>query len=218
MSSKGNNSTAAIVATIIVAILAIGAAFFAVLKLTETPTQTETTTTLAADVIPTDFEPTQELVDEMKDAATALLSDNFEILKLYVTRGLSYEEEPYGNKPEDGYYTVSDKTYTSYAQIETLVKSTFTAEEAERILTDCNGKGAVYANRTGGKLGVSENFKASDYELTWENVQFKVTPLSETECAVSVYLHKRSNAEEQVISNGTMLKENDKWVLKSLVS
>ncbi len=216
MSSKGNNNTAAIVATAIVAVLAICAAFFAVIKLTEAPAEPAQTTTLAPDVIPTDFEPTEELVNEIKDAASAKLTSNFEVLKLYMTRGLSYEAEPYNNKPEDGYYTVSDSTYTSYAQIEALVKGTFSAEEAERILTDCNGKGAVYKDRSSGKLGISEKFKAADYDLTWENVQFKVTPLSETESAVSVYLHNRETNEE-VIKNGTLVKNGDTWLLASLV-
>lgn len=217
MSSKGNNNIAAIVATAIVAVLAIGAAFFAVMKLTEAPAEPAVTTTLPADVIATDFEPTQELVEEVKDAATTLLSNNFEVLKLYMTRGLSHEDEPYGNKPEDGYYTVADTTYTTYAQIETLVNSTYTADEAARVLSDCNGKGAVYAERTGGKLGISAKFEAAAYDLTWENVQFKVTPLSETESAVSVYLHKRDGGEE-VISNGTLTKDNGTWLLKGIIS
>lgn len=55
---------------------------------------------------------------------------------------------PYGNLPEDGYYTVNSTDYNSLEQIEELVRSVYAEDAAEQILKNSDGKGLkVYANR-----------------------------------------------------------------------
>ena len=82
-----------------------------------------------------EYVPTEEVANEMKLAAPELLKGNYEVLKLFYTKGISYEKEPYGNLPEDGFYTCADETYKTYADMEAFVKSVYVENEAQRILT-----------------------------------------------------------------------------------
>ena len=49
-----------------------------------------------------------------------------------MTEGLYHEDEPYGNLPEDGYYTVNSTDYNSLEQIEELVRSVYAEDAAEQ--------------------------------------------------------------------------------------
>ncbi len=143
--SKKNASTATLVATIIVAVAAIALAIVAVITLNKSSGSTSNTPSSSVD---TNFKPTDELVEECQYAAHDLVKNNYEIVRLFVTEGLPHYDEPYGNLPEDGVYTVNSTDYTSLSQIEEFVKSVFVNSEAERILTNIDGNGlSVYKNR-----------------------------------------------------------------------
>lgn len=81
------------------------------------------------------FKPSAEFVNECGANAQALMDDNYKVVRMFVSEGLPHLDEPYGNAPEDGLYTVSSDEYKTYAELETFIKSVYTAEEAERILT-----------------------------------------------------------------------------------
>ena len=136
------------------------------------------TTTTTAQTEPAGYTPDKELSEEMKDAAIELLSSNYEVLRLYFTTGLGHKDEPYGNAPEDGYYTVSDSEYTSLAQLEALVDSTFVPEQAQAIKENSLSYGPIYKERDGGELGIIENFTPMPYDVSWENPQFTIDPVS----------------------------------------
>lgn len=144
--SKKSSSTAPLVATIVVALAAIALAVVAVVTLTK---DNKNNVVLPdGSVVSTDFHPSDELVEECQYAAHDLVKNNYQIIRLFVTEGLPHYDEPYGNLPEDGIYTVNSTDYTSLSQIEELVKSVFVNSEAERILTNIDGNGlAVYKNR-----------------------------------------------------------------------
>ncbi len=157
-----------------------------------------------------------ELAEEMKDAAIQLISDNYKVLRLYYIRGLSHKDEPYGNVPEDGYYTVNDETYTSIDQLEEIVDRTFTAEFAQNVKTDPLGYGAIYKTRPNGTLGIIAGFTPMDYDRSWENPDFRIQPVSETACTIMITIHEKSgNAEVPV--EGTMIKTEDGWRLTSIL-
>lgn len=144
--SKKSSSTAPLVATIVVALAAIALAVVAVVTLTKG--KGNEVVLPDGSVVSTDFHPSDELVEECQYAAHDLVKSNYQIIRLFVTEGLPHYDEPYGNAPEDGIYTVNSTDYTSLSQIEELVKSVFVNSEAERILTNIDGNGlAVYKNR-----------------------------------------------------------------------
>lgn len=213
--SKQNNSLIPLISTIVVAVLAIAVVIVAIFVIAGDNSGTSSSggnSTVASQP----FEPTQELVDECTYAAHDLVADNYRILRLFVTEGLPHEDEPYGNLPEDGLYTVNSSEYKSLQQIEELVHSVFVEEEAVRVLDNIDGRGlAVYQNReklvkvesaaestdeaseesSGIRyekeyvLGISADFVPdTDYAKDWSSCRIAIIPRSETLCDLTVYL------------------------------
>lgn len=217
--SKQKTSMAPVISTIIVAVLAIVVTVIAVLMITGNRNNSGTDSGGASQPGAGNsepFRPTQELVDECTYAAHDLVADSYRVVRLFITDGLPHFDEPYGNKPEDGIYTVDSREYTSLEQIREFVSSVYTEEAAERVLTDIDGNGlAVYQNReilvtveetyegtgeastaeSGPKyktetvLGISADFvPATDYTKDWSSCRIAIVPVSETECSLTVYL------------------------------
>lgn len=226
--SKKN--TAATIATIIVAVLAIATTLFLLYQTSQQQIQENQY----------NYIPSDEVNEEMNMNAVTLIKNNCEIFRIYLQYGLPHQAEPYNNVPEDGYYTVKSDSYKTMSDIEKLVNSTFVEKEAKRILTDINGDNiAVYAEETDedGNKGigldmnmVDENgrFKALDYGYTWSNAKFTLHPKSNTECDIIVELNSAeetssadttSSGSESSIKKVTanMLKVNGEWRLQKLV-
>lgn len=226
--SKKN--TAATIATIIVAVLAIATTLFLLYQTSQQQIQENQY----------NYIPSDEVNEEMNMNAVTLIKNNCEIFRIYLQYGLPHQAEPYNNVPEDGYYTVKSDSYKTMSDIEKLVNSTFVEKEAKRILTDINGDNiAVYAEETDedGNKGigldmnmVDENgrFKALDYGYTWSNARFTLHPKSNTECDIIVELNvaeetssadTTSSGSESSIKKVTanMLKVNGEWRLQKLV-
>lgn len=226
--SKKN--TAATIATIIVAVLAIATTLFLLYQTSQQQIQENQY----------NYIPSDDVNEEMNMNAVTLIKNNCEIFRIYLQYGLPHQAEPYNNVPEDGYYTVKSDSYKTMSDIEKLVNSTFVEKEAKRILTDINGDNiAVYAEETDedGNKGigldmnmVDENgrFKALDYGYTWSNARFTLHPKSNTECDIIVELNSAeetssadttSSGSESSIKKVTanMLKVNGEWRLQKLV-
>ena len=199
--------------------------FFVVLAVTgggapaaeNAPSQTTTTTTAATEPEPAGYEPDTELKEEMRDAVISLIPDNYTVLRLYYIRGLGHKDEPYGNVPEDGYYTVDSDTYTSLEQLEEIVDRTYIPEFAETVKTDPLGYGAIYTTRSNGTLGIIANFTAMPYDRSWENPDYDIEPISDTECNIKVYIHEKDDADTDVTIDGHMTKTADGWRLTSIL-
>lgn len=145
MSSKKKQNLAPLIATVIIAGLACAAAVVAAVMLLGKDGKNESQPEQASS------KDTSYLTEEYREdaglAAHDLLDSSHEILRLFVTEGLHHNDEPYGNLPEDGYYTVNNTDY-DLRKIQELVRSVYVEDAAEKILTDINGSGlAVYANR-----------------------------------------------------------------------
>lgn len=214
--SKQKTSLAPLISTIVVAVLAIIVVIAAILIITGDNGTTSTGDSAPDTSVAEPFKPTQELVDECTYAAHDLVADNYRIVRLFITEGLPYEPEPYGNLPEDGLYTVSSNDYKTLQQIEDLVHSVFVEEEAVRVLDNIDGKGlAVYQDRerlvkiekpadgtseateesagvqyeTEYVLGISADFVADDsYSKDWSSCRIALIPRSDTLCDLTVYL------------------------------
>lgn len=227
--SKKN--TAATIATIVVAVLAIATTLFLLYQTSQQQIQDNQY----------NYVPSDEVNEEMNMNAVTLIKNNCEVFRIYLQYGLPHQAEPYNNVPEDGYYTVKSDNYKTISDVEALVNSTFVEKEAKRILTNINGDNvAVYAEETDddGNKGigldvsmVDENgrFKAIAYDYTWSNAKFTLHPKSNTECDIIVELNlveETSSAEnassgsddsntKKVTAN--MLKVNGEWRLQKLV-
>lgn len=204
------NNKPAFIATVVVAVLAVAVAVFAFWKISqETQAEAELDQDKNAFYIPS-----EEIKDEMMDNAGVLIERSYTILKLYYIRGLPHEEEPYGNLPEDGiYYAVSDD-YATLEELEALVDSTFIASVAATIKNNPNGNGRVYHDKNG-RLGISADFvPETDYEVSWAQASYVLTPISDTECEVKVTVHV---GESPVTETVNMSKLNGVWLLDHLI-
>lgn len=220
MKGKYSESTPLYAALLAVGAVAAIVTFILVLNNTEQgvstsqPASQSTSQSVTAD--PSAYVPDEQTSEEMKDAAIELLSGNYEVLRLFYTRGLDHKDEPYGNAPEGGYYTVSDDEYTSFAQLEELVSSIFCEEQAKITLENSLGYGAIYTERYNGELGIIENFTPMEYDISWENPDFSIDPISDEECALVITLRNRDSGDA-VMRNGEMVKTEKGWRLKSII-
>ena len=227
MKIKGKYSESAVLYAILLTVgLVLGAAvFFIVLNVTggkvpevSLPSLESTTTAATAPAVtePEGYSASAELADEMKDAAQELITDNYTVLRLYYTRGLSHKDEPYGNRPEDGYYTVDSENYSALYQLEEIVDRTFTPEFANEVKSNPLGYGAIYKTRADGSLGIIADFTPMPYEKSWNSPQFRIDPTSDTTCDITVTLHNKED-ESEVDSEAEMVKTADGWRLTSIV-
>ena len=241
--SKTQSNTSSLIATIIVAAVAVALAIIAVVTLNGSDEDTSASSTAGT----VSFSASAELVDECEYAAHDLIEKNIEIIRLFITEGLHHYDEPYGNLPEDGIYTVNSTDYTSLEQIEELVHSAFVNAEAERILTNIDGNGlAVYQNReilvdavytdeatsesaesrplytTETVLGISADFVPdSDYDKDW-SCSIAVSPVSETQCELTIYLGGLGDGgvddvDPENILETAMVKIDGEWKLSVFV-
>ena len=215
MSSKKNSNNIPLIATIVVALAAIVLAVAAMIMMNKSPASDNQGGTSSQHSRDTSYI-TPEYQQECEYAAHDLLNSSHEILRLFVTEGLYHEDEPYGNLPEDGYYTVNSIDYTSLEQIEELVHSVYAEDAAEQILKNSDGKGLrVYDNREqlvrveetastaegtaeatqeNGtkyekvyKLGISSDF-VPDESKSWSSCAITIDYLEEGRCGLIVYL------------------------------
>ncbi len=216
-------NTAATVATIIVAVLAIAATLFLLYKMSQEQAQENSYA----------YIPSEEVNNEMNDNAVILVKNNCEIFRVFMQYGLAHEEEPYGNKPEDGMYSVKSDTYKTMADLEKLVKETFIESEAKRILENVNGNGPVFKEETNyqGEKGIglvqdmvdaNGKFKAYEYGYSWTNAKVSLKPISNTECEISIELMKEDSDtsatdNDSITLKVNMIKANGVWLLEKLV-
>lgn len=172
------------------------------------------TTTTAAE--PDGYIADSDIAEEMKDAAQVLVANNYEVLSLYYIHGMNHKDEPYGNAPEDGYYTVDDSEYTSLEQLEQLVDSTYLPQQAETVKTNPLSYGAIYKTRNNGELGIIANFTPMEYDVSWENPQFSIDPVSDEDCIINITVHNRTTGEDVALA-GEMTKTEDGWRLKTIL-
>ena len=228
MSEKNTKqSKVPLISTIVVAVLALAAVVALILILGSKPAESNSS---SSDEV---FRPTAEFEQECEYAAHDLVKDSYEIIRLFITQGLPHLDEPYGNAPEDGIYTVNtekSRGYSSYEDIEKKVKSVYTDAAAEKVLHDIDGKGfEVYKKRKSPYnddvvLGINANFAAdAAREKLWENCALTVLPTSETECDITIYLDvtsesfDTSDASEDKILCTKMVKTDAGWRLTEFV-
>jgi hypothetical protein len=222
----------------VVALLAIAAAVFAFTRLQ--PDNTD----YNGDSEINNFRPPREIEDEMYEAANRLITNNHTLIRLYITHGIPVVREPYanttdrplGNPPEDGLFYSGSGDYKTLAAIESIVDSTFTPEEAERIKNNQLDDGSPYysdfgrifgekrANSDGITLGVNEKFALAkhpyprpneDYPISWTDVSFDLTALSVYECELRIRL--TINGEPGVIVRKMVNYDEQGWRLDGLI-
>lgn len=225
MSNSRKNNNAALVATIVVALAAIAAMIILLVMMSGRDKEESSSDT--------GFHASQELFDECLYSAHDLVSENYKILKLYIIEGLPHKEEPYGNEPEDGIYTVNSEDYTTLSQIEELVKSVYTEEVADTVLHKMEvmtQSGSyetleVYKNRdVFGEtvLGIDAKFCPDEsYTKDWSSLVFEVVPTSETECGLTVYINgikpEEASAHPESVITAHMTKREDGWRLTEIL-
>lgn len=160
------------------------------------------------------FTPTQELITEVETAAYNLLPKNYKIYQ-YFTNGMGIKEEPYGNLPEDGFYTCVNDEYKTFDELCELIRSTYVDKTASTLISDPFGYGPVYGDDNG-ELGLSVNFKERESSgLSWEETKYVCNPISETECDIEITLKDKDGKD--AVLHVKMVKENDAWRLSEMI-
>ena len=209
---KKQQNIPAIIITVIAVLLAAAAVIFLAYTISK-DTQEDEPPVITTTQDP-GFVPDADLVEEMEQAAYDLLPENYKVFQ-YLTLGMSVKEEPYGNLPEDGFYTCVNESFPTFEAFSEFVRSIYTSDTAEKLLTDPFGKGAVYGDDNG-ELGLSVDFEAAtEPGLSWADVSFVCTPISETKCDVEVTL-KDADGKDAVRSV-TMVLEEDSWKLSDMI-
>lgn len=181
---KKKQNIPAIIITVIAALLAVSAVIFLIVTMSQNREEEQQPPPQTEDP---GFVPDADLMAEMEQAAYDLLPENYKVYQ-YLTKGMTYKEEPYGNRPEDGFYTCVNESFPTFDSFSEYVRSIYTAETAEKLLTNPFGKGAVYGDDNG-ELGLSADFEASEEQgLSWADVSFVCVPVSETVCSITVTL------------------------------
>ena len=154
--SRKTSSNAAIIATIVVALAAIAAMIILLVMMSGRDKEESSSDT--------GFHASQELFDECLYSAHDLVSENYKILKLYIIEGLPHKEEPYGNEPEDGIYTVDSEEYTTTTSSisgETLSKS---SSLPVTVVLEYSDKNAVDGDFDVDFGSITLNYSSSDGE------------------------------------------------------
>ena len=139
---KKTSSISTLIATAIVAAAAIAAIIVLIVMSNKTDggQQNDLKNSLTVEV-----SDTQAFADECGENAKRLVQSNYRVVRLFISEGLPHRDEPYGNNPEDGYYTVESDEFKTLEEVEELLKSTFVEEEASRILMQMpSDPGAAY--------------------------------------------------------------------------
>ncbi|MCL2019844.1 MAG: hypothetical protein FWG70_08825 [Oscillospiraceae bacterium] len=240
-----NSSKPAFIATVLVAMLAVAAAVFAFWNIARG------TDDAGVDGRNGLYRPSPSLEDEMYEAAQRLINNNIIITELFIWQGLPVIKEPYantadrplGNPPEDGYFyvdgniNVRDKYYRTYTDVESIVRETFIAEEAERVLENrvdnksyYSDYGRIYtekrANPDGFTLGVTENFaldlhpyptRNPYFQINWSDadMRFALTPISDFECLLKIEL--TVDGSEHVFERSITDLDGYGWRLSRLI-
>ena len=201
----------AIIITVIAALLAVSAVVFLIITMSENKDKEQQPPPVTEDP---GFVPDADLMAEMEQAAYDLLPENYKVYQ-YLTKGMTYKEEPYGNLPEDGFYTCVNESFPTFDSFCEYVRSIYTAETAEKLLTNPFGKGAVYGDDNG-ELGLSVDFVASEETgLSWADVSFVCVPVSETVCSITITL--KDAGGNDVERDVTMQLDNGSWRLAEMI-
>lgn len=209
---KKSSSTSSLIITCVAVLLAIAAVVFVIITFSgnsgNQPASTGDTTNAPAVNV------SDEVMNEMSQGAYDLLQKNYKIYQ-YFTYGMTVKPEPYGNKPEDGFYTCDNADFDSFDKFSEYVRSVYTEELAQKLLTDPFGSGPVYGNDNGA-LGLSADFTAStDEGNSWADVKYVCTALSETECSIAITLKDSAGAD--VEKTVKMLKTDAGWRLEEMI-
>lgn len=210
---KNGMNLPSVIITIIAVILAVGAIVFLVVTMNSDNDPTAEPD-INVNTTPA-FQVTDELKEQTEQATYDLLQKNFKAYQ-HFTRGMTHEPEPYGNLPEDGFYTCISDEYKSFDDFSDFIESIYTEETAEKLLTDPFGSGPVYGVDDKGGLGLSSDFTPSEEGLPWANVEFVCTPVSETECTVKYTL---KDSSENVVKEGDtkLILEEGQWKLTEMI-
>lgn len=207
---KKQQNIAGIVITVVAVLLAAAAVIFLIKTLSRTEEEPEPVQTEDPGFIPD-----HDLISATEEAAYNQLQENYTIYQ-YLAKGMPVEGEPYGNLPEDGFYTCITDDFADFDAFSEYVHSVFVDEVAEKLLTDPFGNGPVFGYDKEG-LGLSVDFTPSEEEgLSWMDVHFICTPTSETECELEVTLKDADGKD--VVRKLKLVLEGVTWKLSELVA
>ncbi|MCL1881673.1 MAG: hypothetical protein FWF76_05795 [Oscillospiraceae bacterium] len=215
-----SNKTALIV-TIIVAVLAVGAVGFTIFVLGNGGGVQN----LGGNDLEGVFIPDEDLVAELESVVEQLVYNNAEVFRLFNTKAFEdthFEHEPYGNEPEDGFRTLRQEVIPNFETVDeifALVDATFAQEYASIIKNDdtrTGGEGPVYTERVAqpDRIGVNIYFDPLDDSRVWGAVEIDLEYESENE---ALLILTPAGGDESQSKHSRIIRESDGWRLENLI-
>ena len=229
MSSENKTGKAPLIATIVVAAVA-AAAVVILLVFMNNKAPDEGSPSAPSEIV---FSATPELLNECENAASALVSANYEVIRLFVTEGLPVKTV-YGKiiDPIDGAYVIESDRYTEYSQIEALVKSIYTDETAEKILKETEvsfggvtRKLQIYADHNvygDVFFGLNEQFIIDwKYDTDWSDCYIVTEPKNRDSCELTIYVNgftaENASDHPESVLKAMMIRTDNGWRLSEFL-
>jgi hypothetical protein len=222
------SSKVSLILTVVVAAIAVAAIVLTVIVLTtqdtDNGTQSQNGTNGLSDTRTSSYNPDNDLRAEMQEAAQRLVRENSEIFRLFHTLRFtpdSFELEPYGALPVDGFHTLRPGVLAeiaTVADIFALVDATFTESAATAVKSDTSrtgGNGVVFSEREGheGRIGFNSRFVPIPEEQVWGSVGIELV----FESATQVLLIVSNSANPEEVREVRMVKDSGQWRLDGLI-
>ncbi|MGN0661463.1 MAG: hypothetical protein ACI4JX_07045 [Oscillospiraceae bacterium] len=206
--SEQKKSAGALVATVLTVLLALGAAL-AFLIAYSSGVFTRDESRYDADIT---------VQQEVMENAQTLINNNYEIIMMFYEYGLSHEApDVYGAEHQGNAYPVTDSEFTSLASIEELVNSTLVKDEADKILQNAQGMGAIYTEQDGKLVMNIDRFVPLDYDRNWDSTQITCDYISDDSARVVVALSTKEHGVPITVSGSMVRTEDGSWKLKKLI-
>ncbi len=128
-----------------------------------------------------------------------------------------------GEADKKGYYQADDAFFADYAGFESFVKSIYTEDTTNTLLTEYPSKDAPIYKKDGDNILVNpKNIKSVDqYNVVWNDdytVNLYENETDNTRCDFECITYELTDeGEKEYIARGTAIYENDLWKLEALV-
>ncbi len=147
------------------------------------------------------------------DTVKALMEENvYVIFNIFWYGNLQYNYDAVVN---DSLYPVTDPAFPDYASLENYLSSVYSEACVDQLLD-----GTLYVNLDGALYIDAMYMTGSGYYTDWTNATYEITSVSDTEATFTVtgtYIAPDGSYTEPYTSTGTVVFENGKWLLTSLI-
>lgn len=140
-----------------------------------------------------------------------LVEKNLDCYFIYYVSPLTHTTQ----QNSDGYYGTDGSYFSSYKELEDLVKSTYTAEKATQLLSYPSENAPLYKNVEGLIFTKPDVIKPVEYNIIWDSYTVEFTENGTKKC--SFKLNTTDLDGKEYTTDGEAVFENGTWLLTDLI-